>query len=106
MHDPGALRRGLVDMGAEVPETPKRSFGAGKAILIVLLMFVVGAGAGYGYFRLTKPTVHGDIPASTTAPAVTPSTTGTPATTVTPHALVPSTDGPMVAVVVPGGHGE
>jgi hypothetical protein len=97
--DVSALRRGLVRDDDELPE--KSNFGAGQALLIIVLMFLVGAGAAYGYFRLSTPTVHGDVPASTTTPASTasPSGTASPSTTASPHALAPSVRSPMVLIV-------
>jgi hypothetical protein len=97
--DVGALRRGLVRDEDEQPETS--SFGAGKALMIIVLMFVVGAGAAYGYFRASTPTVHGDVPTSTTTPASTasPSGTASPSVTASPRTLAPSVRSPLVLLV-------
>jgi hypothetical protein len=69
---------------------PKSSFGVGKALLIILLMFLIGAGAAYGYYRMTTPTVRGP---ATSAPGATPAS-GTPGTGTTPstspHSNVPA----------------
>jgi hypothetical protein len=60
---------------------PKSSFGVGKALLIILLMFLIGAGAAYGYYRASTPAVRGP---STSAPGAgtTPS--------ASPHSNVPA----------------
>jgi hypothetical protein len=100
MRDPRALRRGLVNENAELPEESS-GFTAGKAVLVIFLMFVLGAGAGYGYFRFSQPTVHGDAPASsTTTPTLTPSASpkASPNATASPHALAPSGGSPIVLV--------
>jgi hypothetical protein len=100
IRDPRALRRGLVNENAELPDE-NSGFTAGKAVLVIFLMFVIGVGAGYGYFRFSQPTVHGDTPASsTTTPTFTPSASpsASPKATASPHALAPSGGGPNVLV--------
>ncbi|HEX8034386.1 MAG TPA: hypothetical protein VF510_11085 [Ktedonobacterales bacterium] len=75
--DPRALRRGLVSEQAAPEETEEtKGIGCGQAILVVLLMFVVGAGVGFAAFKMTMPKINADTttPAATTAPATTPST--------------------------------
>ncbi|MGZ3582441.1 MAG: hypothetical protein ACXWQR_16940 [Ktedonobacterales bacterium] len=75
--DPRALRRGLVSEQAEPEATEEtKGIGCGQAILVVLLMFVVGAGVGFAVFKMTMPKINADTatPAATTAPATTPST--------------------------------
>ncbi|MGH2516981.1 MAG: hypothetical protein ACRDHP_15115 [Ktedonobacterales bacterium] len=62
----------------------KSRFGFGKALLIIVLMFLIGAGAAYGYFRVSTPTVHGP---ATSAPSTTPAS-GTPS--ASPHSNVPA----------------
>lgn len=73
--DPRSLRRGLVDTSA-APAVAEKKGGItfGKAILLILLMFVVGAGAAFGYWKFTTP----PLPSDTTTPSATPATTGTP----------------------------
>ncbi|HEX6797352.1 MAG TPA: hypothetical protein VF116_06525 [Ktedonobacterales bacterium] len=97
-------------MGAaavEEDEEEESSFSFGKAVLAILMMFVLGAVAGFGYFRLSAPTVHTDSnnnqqrpPAASpsAAPSGTPSTT--PAATTTPHADVRPARGPGSPYVI------
>lgn len=89
--DPRSFRQGLIDTSAQpVPAAKKSRFGFGKAILIILLMFLIGAGAAYGYYRASTPTVH--VPATSTPGATPPSSS--PAAGVTPstspHSNVPA----------------
>lgn len=88
--DPRALRKGLIDTGAQSAATSKKSgLGVGQAMLIILVMFLIGAGAAYGYFRVSAPTVH--IPSQST-PATTPATTTPSASpSASPHSNVPAT---------------
>jgi hypothetical protein len=90
--DPRALRRGLaVEPESEEEES---SFTAAKGFMIVLVMFVVGAGAAFGYFKLSTPKAPAGVaaPVPTAAPSVSPSVSpnATPKATSTPHALVPA----------------
>lgn len=79
--DPRNMRRGLVNLEDEPEEETKRSFGLGKAVLIVLLMLLVGAGGAYGYYAFTTPTVHNAAPpasATSSTPSVVTTTTASP----------------------------
>ena len=108
--DPRLARRPVAGAAAEEDDEEESSFGLGKAVLVVLMMLVLGAAAGFGYFRLSAPTVHTGsnnnqqqgAPAASpsTSPSGTPSTT--PSATTTPHADVRPTDGagtPYIIVV-------
>lgn len=83
---------------AEEDDEEESSFGFGKAVLAILMMFAVGAVAGFAYFHLSAPQVHtggnnNQAPSSTPAsgtPSPSPSTT--PAATTTPHADARPTD--------------
>lgn len=90
MRDPRAPRRGV---GAKQEiEEEKKGLGCGPAILIVVLMFVVGVGGGYGAFKVTAPKINADITTpATTTPATTPSVTpkASPNATATPKADTP-----------------
>ncbi|HLJ81824.1 MAG TPA: hypothetical protein VKT52_10085 [Ktedonobacterales bacterium] len=90
--DPRALRRGLVDPNARAAPPKKSRFSFGTAILIVLAMLLIGAGAAYAYYRVSTPTVHGpspSAPGATSAP-VTPSTSPSASPSATPHSNVPA----------------
>lgn len=99
--DPRLARRPMAGAAAEEDDEEESSFGPGKAVLVVLMMFVLGAAAGFGYFRFSAPTVHTDsnnnqqqrTPSASpsASPSGTPSTT--PAATTTPQADVRPTDG-------------
>lgn len=78
----------------------------GKAVLIVLMMLAIGAGAGFAYFKATTPKVQAPnndtgTPAATTT--TTPASTTTPAATTTPKALVPAPIGRGEAYVIVSG---
>lgn len=101
--DPRSLRRGLVDTSATpAVEDKKGGLTFGKAILLILLMFVVGAGAAFGYWKFTTP----PLPSNASTPSATPATTGTPGGTpaTTPNATPHSYTSPVrpVAVVMVG----
>lgn len=104
--DPRVARRPLGAAAAEEDEEDESSFGFGKALLVILMMFALGAVAGFGYFRLSAPTVHTDSngnnqPQNTTpaaSPSASPSTT--PSATQTPHALAPVSSGAVRAYVI------
>lgn len=88
--DPRAPRRGLADARAyPAPPAKESGLSLGKSLLIILLMFVIGAGAAYGYFRISTPKVHVSSPGTpTAAPA-----TATPAVaspSASPHSNVPA----------------
>lgn len=90
--DPRALRRGLVDPTARQAPQKKSRFGFGTAILIILAMFLIGAGAAYAYYRVSTPTVHGpspSAPGATSAPVI-PSTSPSASPSATPHSNVPA----------------
>lgn len=100
--DPRGMRGGLASLADEedLPST-KGGFTAGKAILIILLMLVVGAGAAYGYFRISTPAIHGStapIPAGTTTPTTSPGAKSTS----TPHTAIPASSASRVVFVADG----
>jgi hypothetical protein len=97
--DPRMMRRGLIP--DEDEEDEESSLTAGKAILIVVLMFVLGAGGAYGYFKLSTPKVNIDSPAP--ASSATPASTTTPSAspTATPHALAPGAPSRYAVYVLP-----
>lgn len=94
--DPRALRRGLVDtsMGSAVKDEKKGGVGVGMAFLIILLMFVIGVGAAFGYWKYSTP----KLPVNNGAPAATPATNSTPS--VAPNASPSPTKNAFAA---PGG---
>jgi hypothetical protein len=64
------------------------SGGMGKSLAIIVLMFLLGAGAAFGYFKLSMPHVSSNSTApSSTTPSASPASS--PATTPSPHALAP-----------------
>lgn len=95
-NDPRAMRRGLVSdtSAADEDDDEKGGFSFGKALMIWLLMFAIGAGGAYGYYRFKTPVVHGEVPTvspspvSTASPAASPS--AAPKSTASPHALAPA----------------
>lgn len=104
--DPRMARRPLGAVPAEEDDEDESSFGLGKALLAIVMMFALGAVAGFGYFRLSTPTVHSDsnnqqqnaTPLPSASPSTTPSTT--PSATGTPHAMAPASSGPALAYVL------
>lgn len=91
-------------MGVEEDdEEEESSFGLGKAVLIILMMFALGAVAGFGYFRLSAPKVHtngnNNQQQSTPSPASSTTPSTTPSATTTPQADVRPADGPMVTAL-------
>ena len=106
--DPRMARRPLGAAVAEEDEEEELSFGLGKALLAIVMMFALGAVAGFGYFRLSAPTVHTDsngnnqqqnaTPSPSASPSASPSTT--PSATSTPHALAPASSGGAPAYVL------
>jgi hypothetical protein len=98
MNDPRALRRGLIS--DEEPEEESSDFSFGKAVLIWLLLFLVGAGGAYGYYKVSTPTVHGTPPTTISTPSSTASPSGTASPSASPsaspHARAPSTPGMAV----------
>lgn len=92
--DPRSLRRGLLDTSASAAvEEKKGGIGFGAAFLIILLMFVLGVGAAYGYWKYSTP----KLPVNNGAPAATPATTGSPSASPSPSAT-------KHAFAVPSGH--
>src|SRR5258707_4102195 len=89
MNDPRALRRGLIS--DEEPEEESSDFSFGKAVLVWLLLFLVGAGGAYGYYKVSTPKVHGTPPATISTPSGTASPSASPS--ASPHARAPSTPG-------------
>lgn len=85
--DPRALRRGLASAqaGREEPEE-KSGVGCAQAILIVVVMFLVGAGGGFALFKMTAPKINADTvtPAATSAPATTPNASPQASPSATP----------------------
>lgn len=106
--DPRMARRPLGAAPTEEDDEDESSFGVGKALLVIVMMFALGAVAAFGYFRLSAPTVHGDTngnnqpqnatPSPSSSPSTTPSTT--PSATNTPHALAPGASGAALAYVL------
>lgn len=91
--DPRALRRGLVSDDVEDDDDDEDSGSPfGKAILIIFLAFLLGAGGAYGYFRVSTPVPQ----AGTATPASSPTTSPTPRTTprTTPSAAPTATAAP------------
>lgn len=78
----------------------KSGSGFGVAVLVMLLMFVVGTGAAFGYWKYTTPKVPSDTstPSATTTPNASPSASPKASPSATQHAFI----GPewQVAVVV------
>jgi hypothetical protein len=68
--DPRVLRRGLVPEDDGADET-NNTFTAGKGLLVVVLVFLLSAGAAFGYYKLSKPTVPASVITSPTVPATT-----------------------------------
>lgn len=93
--DPRALRRGLIsETGQENAVPAKSGMSFGRAVLIIVVMFLLGSGLAFGLFKLTAPKASpgGAASPSSTAPAAASSTAApsskTPASTTTPHAAV------------------
>lgn len=107
--DPRLARRPLgAATSLEDDDEDESSFGLGKALGAILMMFALGAVAAFGYFRLSAPTVHtnnngnnqqqSSTPSPSAAPSTTPSTT--PSATSTPHAFAPASSEPTLAYVL------
>ena len=77
--------RGATGRAVAVEEDDEpQGIGFGRGFLIVLLMFVLGAGGAFGYFRMSTP--HAPASSVPSVPTVTPAGTGTPTGTGTPAA--------------------
>jgi hypothetical protein len=65
-------------------EDDEPSGAAGKSLAIIALMFVLGAGVGFGYFKISAPHVNPNSSApSTTTPTASPASSPTSAATKT-----------------------
>lgn len=99
--DPRSLRRGLLDTSASAAvEEKKGTVGLGSAFLIILLMFILGVGAAYGYWKYSTP----KLPVNNGAPAATPAATGSPSASPSPSATKHAftMPGRRIVVVVAG----
>lgn len=88
--DPRALRRGLVDTSMPPAVDKKSGPGFGVAVLVMLLMFVVGAGGAFGYWKFTTPKlpVNNGAPSATTTPNASPSASPKASPSATQHAFI------------------
>ncbi len=96
MRDPRAMRRGLVPDDYEAETKKTGSFGAGKAFLIILVMFALGAGGALGYWKLSTPKIPANLIAPSdsggtqkgASPSASP--TGSPSATTAPTGQAPA----------------
>lgn len=91
--DPRMLRKGLIDTSGHPAVAKKGGLSFGTALLVIVLMFLIGAGGAYGYFRFSAPRVHVPSPsAPATAPAsTTPSASPKASPSASPQSNVPAT---------------
>lgn len=84
---------GMLDDDDENEER-RGGFGFVKSLGVIVLMLVIGAAAGYGYFQYTTPKLHTTTPTSSQAPSAgaassaAGASSAAPAATNTPHASV------------------
>ncbi len=89
----------LQPQGADELPEPKSGFTAGKAVLVVLLMLLLGAGAGFVYFKISAPKAPPDnsiapVNSGSTPATSSPSTSPSASPSSSPHSFAPHIVGP------------
>ena len=75
--------------GAAPEEKKKGGLSAPAGFGLIVLMFLLGLGAAFGYHKVTTPKISSDLtPANTTPASSSASPAASPSPTGTPHTLL------------------